>query len=130
MHLEKTLPRALAGTGATIDFSGDWRNELKSVMYLKQQNGLLNGTYESAVSGDDGGDDGTTVGDLLGYVDGSLISFVVHWRDFQAITAWVGQLDPKAATINTLWQMTKAVKPGSEWASINAGADYFTRIQA
>jgi hypothetical protein len=126
MHLEKTLARALTGTGATIDFSGDWRNELKSVMHLKQQHGSLSGTYESAVSG--GG--GTTVGDLLGYVDGSLISFVVHWRDFQAITAWVGQLDPQAATINTLWQMTKAVEPGSEWASINAGADYFTRIQA
>jgi hypothetical protein len=130
MHLEKTLPSALAGTGATIDFSGDWVNELTSTMHLTQQSGSLSGTYESAVSGGDGGSGGTTCGDLLGYVDGSLISFVVHWRDFQAITAWVGRFDSKAATINTLWHMTKAVEPGSEWASINAGADYFTRIKA
>ena len=129
MHLEKILPSALAGTGATIDFSGDWVNELKSVMRLKQQSGSLSGTYESAVSGGDGGGGGTTVGDLVGYVDGNLISVVVHWRDFQAITAWVGQIDPTTQTINTLWQMTKAVDPGSEWASINAGADYFTRKQ-
>ena len=70
-----------------------------------------------------------TVGDLLGYVDGDLISFVVHWRDFQAITAWVGQLDPtaKKQTIKTLWQMTKQVASGEEWASINAGSDTFMR---
>lgn len=123
MHVEKILTRALRGTGTTIDFSGDWTNELNSTMRLTQQGGSLSGTYESAVSG--GG--GTTTGDLLGYIDGNLISFVVHWRDFQAITAWVGQLDSKTQTLNTLWQMTKAVDPGLEWESINAGADYFTR---
>jgi hypothetical protein len=125
MLQEKSLARALAGTGATVDFSGTWVNELKSEAALTQVNGVLSGTYTSAVSG--GG--GTTVGDLQGYVDGDLISFVVHWRDYQAITAWVGQLDPSASvdTINTLWQMTKQVPAGEEWASINAGADYFTR---
>jgi hypothetical protein len=111
--------------GSSVDFSGTWINELQSEAVLVQTNDILTGTYESAVSS--GG--GTTVGDLQGYVDGDLISFVVHWRDFQAITAWVGQLDPNAPeeTINTLWQMTKQVAVGEEWASINAGADYFTR---
>jgi hypothetical protein len=53
----------------------------------------------------------------------------VHWDKFQAITAWVGQLVPNANpdTINTLWQMTKQVQPGEQWASINAGFDIFTR---
>jgi hypothetical protein len=120
---KKKMAGALPGTGAPVDFSGDWVNELKSEMHLTQKNGSLSGTYESAVS--ESGDQ--TVGDLLGYVDGNLISVVVHWRDFQAITAWVGQIDPTTQKINTLWQMTKAVDPGSEWASINAGADYFTR---
>jgi hypothetical protein len=127
---EKALARAKPGTGTPIDFSGTWTNELKSTMTVKQQsNGSLSGTYLSAVSGGNGG---TTPGDLLGYVDGNLISFVVHWREFQAITAWVGQLVPQSspAEISALWQMTKAVDPGEEWASINAGADTFTRSLA
>jgi hypothetical protein len=127
MQQEKSLARARAGTGNTVDFSGSWVNELGSTANLTQSAGVLSGTYESAVSAN-----GTkTKGDLQGYVDGDLVSFVVHWRDFQAITAWVGQLDPtlKGGTINTLWQMTTAVEPGEEWASINAGADYFTRAR-
>lgn len=120
---EKALARALRGTGSLVDFSGTWVNELHSKVELAQNNDVLTGTYESAVSG---GNTKTT-GDLQGYVDGALISFVVHWRDFQAITAWVGQLDATAVKINTLWQMTTRVDPGDEWESINAGADYFTR---
>jgi hypothetical protein len=125
MTHEASLKRALPGSGSTIDFSGDWVNELTSRMSISQTNDKLTGTYESAVSGGSS----STIGDVQGYVDGDLISFIVHWRDFQAITAWVGQLDPKAAkqTINTLWQMTKQVTSGEEWASINTGADYFTR---
>jgi hypothetical protein len=125
MLQEKALERALAGTGTAVDFSGTWINELGSSVILTQKGDVLTGTYNSAVSADEH----STLGHLQGYVDGGLISFVVHWDEFQAITAWVGELDPKAAkqTINTLWQMTKKVPSGDEWASINAGADYFTR---
>ncbi len=125
MLLEKSVARAAQGTGAAVDFSGDWKNELGSVATLVQKGDVLSGKYVSAVS--EGGT--STTGALSGYVDGDLISFVVHWDDFQAITAWVGQLDPKAPkpTINTLWQMTTQAPAGDEWASINAGADYFMR---
>lgn len=125
MIQENALKRAANGTGATIDFSGAWINELGSEVVLIQTNNTLSGTYESAVSS--GG--AKTAGDLLGYVDGDLIAFVVHWRDFQAITTWVGQLDPNTQkeTIKTLWQMTQQVSPGDEWSSINAGSDTFTR---
>jgi hypothetical protein len=94
-------------------------------MVIVQTGSSLSGEYESAVS-ESGG---TTVGDLSGYADGDLIAFVVHWRDFQAITTWLGQLEPGASvdTIKTLWQMTKQVSSGSEWSSINAGSDTFTR---
>jgi len=124
-HLEQTLKYAKAGTGPSIDFSGSWKNELGSTMQLAQQGNELTGTYKSKVSS--GG--GTTIGDLRGYVDGDLISFVVHWRDFQAITSWVGQSEPNTGDkrINTLWQMTKQVAAGDEWASINAGADEFVK---
>ena len=126
MYHEKSLARASQGTGAAYDFSGDWKNELGSVATLVQKGDALSGKYVSAVS--EGGT--STSGALSGYVDGNLISFVVHWNEFQAITAWVGQLDPKAPkqTINTLWQMIQKVAPGDEWASINAGADYFVRV--
>ena len=125
MSHERALARALKGTGVAIDFTGPWNNELKSKVHFVQTGSVLAGTYESHVSSTGG----TTIGDLLGYVDGDLISFVVHWRDFQAITAWVGQLQPDAQveTINTLWQMTKQVAAGDEWASISAGTDTFTR---
>ena len=125
-HLEQSLKYANAGTGSLIDFSGSWKNELKSTMHLTQNGSSLSGTYESMVSSSDS----STTGDLLGYVDGDLISFVVHWRDFQAITAWVGQCEPNTDNkkISTLWQMTKQVEAGDEWASINAGADEFTKI--
>lgn len=125
MRVESSLGRALAGTGPIVNFSGTWKNELKSEMTIKQDRDVLTGEYTSAVSSTGG----TTRGDLQGYVDGDLISFVVHWRDFQAITSWVGQLEPKSSvqTIQTLWQLTKQVDPGEEWASINAGSDSFTR---
>lgn len=126
MLQEMALTRAMVGTGTTYDFSGTWKNELGSGMVLTQTNDMLSGTYESSVSG--GG--GSTDGDLQGYVDGDLISFIVHWRDFQAITAWVGQLVPNASPdqILTLWQMTQQVASGDEWQSINAGTDTFTRV--
>jgi hypothetical protein len=125
MRLEHALGRARAGTGAHVDFAGTWKNELLSTMTIIQTGNSISGEYESAVSS--GGT--TTKGDLQGYADGDLIAFVVHWRDFEAITAWVGQLIPNTSpdTIKTLWQMTKQVTSGEEWSSINAGADEFTR---
>ncbi|MCA7001459.1 MULTISPECIES: avidin/streptavidin family protein [Dickeya] len=125
MHQENALAIAKVGSGLVVDFSGNWKNELGSTVILQQNNNTLSGTYVSAVS-----NSGTsTIGDLVGYVDGDLIAFVVHWRDFQAITSWVGQLAPGSSpdTIKTLWQMTSQVNPGNEWASINAGADDFVR---
>lgn len=94
-------------------------------MELTQTDRTLSGIYKSKKSSDGS----IAIGDLLGYVDGDLISFVVHWRDFQAITAWVGQCIPKSSfkQFNTLWQMTKQVDSGEEWGSINSGADTFFR---
>jgi Avidin family len=124
MKVETSLARALAGTGEAVDFSGTWRNELGSTMELSQNADRLDGVYHSRVSSTGG----TTDGDLRGYCDGDLIAVTVHWNDFQAITCWVGQVADDQATIRTLWQMTKQVDPGDEWASINAGFDTFNRI--
>lgn len=126
MRHERSLSRVARGTGASVDFTGKWKNELGSVATIAQTGDVVAGQYVSAVS--EGGT--STTGVLSGFVDGDLISFVVHWDEFQAITAWVGQLALKAPTptINTLWQMTNQVPAGDEWASINAGADVFVRL--
>jgi Avidin family len=124
MKIETSLARALTGAGTTVDFSGAWGNELGSTMELSQSGDQLDGIYHSRVSSNGG----TTDGDLRGYCNGDLIAFTVHWNEFQAITAWVGQVSEDQATISTLWQMTKQVDPGDEWASINAGFDTFDRI--
>lgn len=106
-------------------FLEPWVNELESTMTIAQTKDVLSGSYKSAVSA--GGTQAT--GNLQSYVDGDLIAFIVHWNEFQAITAWVGQLEPKnTKQLNTLWQMTSQVTAGEEWASINSGADYFTRL--
>jgi hypothetical protein len=128
MHQDKVLHRVAAGRSEVVDFSGSWVNELGSVVEFTQNGNVLAGTYTSAVS--EGAS--STTGEVQGYVNGNLISFVVFWNEFQAITAWVGQLDSlnSASAINTLWQMTNQTEPGSEWASINAGADTFTPLTA
>ena len=125
MRQELALDRAAKGTGAQIDFSGNWKNELHSHMTIVQQGAKLSGSYTSKVSSTGR----ETSGDLQGYVDGDLIAFVVHWDDFQAITSWVGQTDPSAneLTIVTLWQMVKQTASGEEWSAINAGTDTFTQ---
>lgn len=125
MLLENTLARSTKGTGTPFDFTGTWTNELGSTATFVQNGASLQGDYVSAVS-EDGS---STKGTITGFADGDLIAFVVHWDEFQAITSWVGQITPGtvAPTISTLWQMTKQVDPGEEWASINAGADSFVR---
>jgi hypothetical protein len=81
MLQESALRRAIAGSGTYVDFAGRWVNELGSEVVVSQTADHLSGTYESAVS--TGGT--KTTGDLTGFVDGDLISFTVHWRDYQAI---------------------------------------------
>jgi hypothetical protein len=75
---ERSLSHALAGSGLAIDFSGVWRNDLMSEITLVQNGDILTGTYKSAVSGRDT----RTTGDVSGYVEGDLIGFVVHWREY------------------------------------------------
>lgn len=83
IHSELELKLAKPGTGTLVDFSGTWTNEIESTMQISQAIGQLSGTYVSKKSAT--GE--SAAGDLLGYVDGGLISVVVHWRDFQAITS-------------------------------------------
>jgi len=130
MLTTKTITKAAATAGATIDFSGDWVNELGSKMKIAMAGQALTGTYESPVSG--GG--GSVKGDLVGFVDGDLISFVVNWTTPASLTAWTGQLVDVAGNdvIKTLWLLVQNIDDPSEpnglWKSTLAGADDFRRL--
>jgi hypothetical protein len=103
MRHDKALARSTTKATAAPNFGGTWINELNSSMTLHVQGAEISGTYTSAVSG--GG--GPVSGDLSGYVNGNLISFVVNWPS--SITAWVGHLvqEDGEDVIETLWQMTR-----------------------
>lgn len=125
---EKAIAKAGAAVGAAVNFAGVWRNQLGSSMDLKIVGSLVSGKYESAVSG--GGV--PVLGELVGFVNGDLISFTVNWPT-AAITAWVGQMinDNGFDVITTLWQMTTNIPDANEptgmWQSIFAGTDRFHR---
>ncbi|MDX0426881.1 hypothetical protein BMJ32_13100 [Sinorhizobium medicae] len=125
--LEKALSKTAPST-ATANFSGRWQNDLGSTMFLAVSGGRLDGTYTSAESAKGG----PITGDVIGFVNGDLISFVVNWPT-AAITAWVGQQTEESGTtvLKTLWQMTTniadAEEPEQLWSSIWAGADIFRR---
>lgn len=127
-HESALLRTAQAAAAAPANFAGKWRNELKSEVEFSIQGSDVTGKYKSTVSG--GG--APIEGMIAGHVNGDLIAFTVLWPT-AAITAWVGQLTSENGvdTIKTLWQMTKNVEDANEptglWASINAGADEFTR---
>jgi hypothetical protein len=110
-----------------LNIGGDWKNELRSEMHLDQNGATLTGHYKSYKN--DAGQIAAE-GPLVGWVSGKLVAFSVNWNGLDSITSWVGQHieDQDGPRLVTLWQMTKAVPDGSEWESINAGADTFWRV--
>lgn len=126
----KAVMKAAPTAGAaTVDFSGLWRNQLGSEMDLTITGQAVEGTYTSPVSSG-----GTTVsGELVGFVDGDLISFVVNWSTPASLTAWTGQMTEEGGydVIRTLWQLVQNIpdadEPNGLWQSTYVGADAFRR---
>jgi hypothetical protein len=82
---EKALTHTLDATKEPPpDFSGRWVNQLSSTMQLTVAGIRVSGIYESAVSG--GG--GSIRGDLVGFVNGDLIAFVVTWPTAASRPGW------------------------------------------
>lgn len=126
--LEHALGAAAAGAAAAAPVGGaKWTNELNSWVQFVVNGNSLSGHYHSAVGLNGGPVDSD---DLLGFINGDLISWVVRWPS-AAITAWVGRYEVKnhVETLETLWQMTvmNETSTGDYWDSILAGSDTFTR---
>jgi hypothetical protein len=70
---------------------------------------------------------------LIGYTNGSVICFLVHWDAAPSITAWAGHLvkERNRDAIETLWHLPMKMKdsddPDQLWSSVFTGADRFVR---
>lgn len=111
-------------------FEGTWQNDRGSQVTFKDVNGILSGVYRTNV----GQPDKSQSFPLTGFSEGDQISFVVNFKGYGSMTAWVGQLsvDARGPYFNTLWHLTRDVDDALEdddlWGSITAGASTFRRI--
>jgi hypothetical protein len=118
---------------------GIWYNELNSRMELTVKEGLVQGTYETAVSGK-----GCAKGkfQLAGRADtardGVLnVGFVVSWENDQSncesVTAWSGEYrttrigGEDVEILKTTWLLTLETNETDDWKSTLVGQDVFTR---
>jgi len=121
--------KVVARDALNPNFGGDWKNELGSKMRLAVAGSQVTGQYTSSVSG--GG--GSVQGTLIGFINGSVICFLVNWDTAESITAWAGHLvkEGGADVIETLWYLPMKTKnpndPNELWSSMFAGADRFVR---
>jgi Avidin family len=124
-----------------MDISGDWYNELGSMMTLEVYANGLRGTYHTAVG------DASGQYDLVGYVDDTpestrqAVGFCVLWKnasgDSESATTWCGefqQIVPDDGSspferIVTTWLLASETSPNQDWKSTIVGRDFFWREQ-
>lgn len=116
----------------SIAFGGKWKNQLGSIMDIKITGNKVTGKYDTAV----GAPGNIETFDLIGVVNGDLISFVVDWGVYGSITAWVGEHTADAGGGNerivTMWHLVKNISEDDEksslWGAFLVGSDIFNRI--
>jgi hypothetical protein len=117
-----------------MSLTGTWYNELGSEMELTVKDGLVTGTYRTAV--------GDAKGDypLAGRADITNdttpnIGFVVSWENQYAnadsVTSWSGQYQilNNEEVITTFWLLTMETNPKLNWRSTLIGQDVFKRTR-
>jgi hypothetical protein len=108
--------------------NGTWTNELGSVLILNDDgNGMLSGTYSTAVGGPAG-----EAMDLTGSYDKNSpapipLGWSVAWTGWGSTTSWCGLLFDDG-TLTATWILASTI-PADEgwWQSMNVGMDNFTR---
>lgn len=126
-----TTTLATASTPPTIDFSGKWKNELKSEMELQvSASGSVTGLYRTGV----GNPGPAEEFDLVGFASGDLVSFTVNFGKYGSLTSWVGQhsTDGQGGYIQTMWHLAKNVtddkEPANLWGAVLTGSDTFRKV--
>ena len=116
----------------TVVFSGKWKNQLGSVMELQTTGNQVTGKYHTAV----GAPTNIELFDIIGVVNGDLISIVVDWGKYGSITAWVGEQTADVGGGNerivTMWHLVKNISEDDEksslWGAFLDGSDIFYKI--
>jgi hypothetical protein len=117
-----------------MSLEGKWYNQLGSEMNLTIKNGLVTGTYHTAVG------DAKGIYPLAGRSDITNdttpnIGFVVSWENeyanAESVTAWSGQFQiiNNEEVITTFWLLTIETNPNLNWRSTLVGRDVFKRVK-
>ena len=116
-----------------MPLDGRWYNELGSEMNLEVKDGLVTGTYHTAVGNE------TKTRPLAGRADVTNdttpnVGWVVSWGDkdyAESVTSWSGQLQNIRGqeVITTFWLLTAETTPDNNWRSTLIGQDVFKRTR-
>lgn len=109
----------------TLQAGASWTNELGSVFTINNigTNGLLSGTYTTAVGCDAGQPQPVTGWYYPGSGGGAMV-FSANFQGCNSVTSWSGQYNNNTGIFTTLWYLTAAGAP--VWNGINAGTNTFT----
>src|SRR5690242_19638483 len=116
------------------ELNGVWQNQYGSEIKIEvDKSGRLFGKFRTAVGRSETKNDWEdTWFDLIGFVNGDLISFVVNFVSTGAIYSVIGRLisDPKSETsqrIDVLCDTTFNVPEQDSWKSVIASSEVFKR---
>lgn len=116
----------------TTDFSGQWTNQRRSILILKQTDTQITGTFDSGV-----GDNNQEMRvPIVGWVNGDRIAFTTTYPKFGTVVAWVGQLivdESGQEKLITHWLHEADIPDQNEsdslWLSTRTGGDDFARVR-
>ena len=113
-----------------VNLSGEWTNRLGSTMNLKTNGSKVTGTYRTAV----GAPQESKEFPVIGVVNGDLLSFIVDWKEYGSVTAWVGQHttgEKGTERIEAMWHLALNVAERQEeqslWGSVMTGQNIFVK---
>jgi hypothetical protein len=115
-----------------MSLNGKWYNELGSEMDLTVNNGLVTGTYHTAVGDAKGNYPLAGRADITNDTTPN-IGFVVSWENqyanAESVTSWSGQYQVinDEEVITTFWLLTMETNPKLNWRSTLIGQDVFKR---
>jgi len=131
IYLFAVLLTSMLGTcQACFVLSGSWQNELGSNMTLKAANGVLRGSYKSAVGKVNGSY--ALFGSYETTCDSPTLAFIVQWTNSdptsRPVSAWAGVFIDDV--IYTAWLLTSPVNSSDDvWSATRVGTNTFVRQQ-
>ena len=132
----------MANVSATSDYiTGNWTNQLGSNVTFKCSDGIITGTYNTAVVSNKNKNEIPPPTPLYGtyqnVLDGILLTFAVQWK-FQnfktgeyvySTTTWNGKFYlSDLNNFKTLWILRSNTNKLEEWSGFMVNQDIFTRV--